>query len=279
MASFHLITGTQPSWFLSRAGAAFTRPHQRLAAAPRLSPQGAAAPSLREKYGFFNAVQSLRVKSTQQNAPGRPKMVFSGGGRIVPAIAVQRAARGQSGARARKRGLSRLTAVRAPYPAHTGAGNGRLRAGNTILPCALGRAGIAHNKREGDERTPAGAFRLVAGYFRADRIARQALQLSLRPLRPGEGWCDDPASPVYNRRVELPFRGSHEELWRGDGLYDLLLVLDYNLNPRRKHRGSAIFVHCASAHLAPTSGCVALRHDDLRRLLPRLSRAAVLTIK
>lgn len=148
-----------------------------------------------------------------------------------------------------------------------------------MVRCALGRAGIRHAKREGDCATPAGSFRLLGGFFRPDKVARQAWRLPLHPIGRGDGWCDDPDSALYNRRVRLPFRAGHEKLWRKDRLYDLVLVLDYNIYPRRRYRGSAIFLHCARPDLAPTEGCVALRAGDLRRLLPRLSRDAVLTIK
>ena len=101
----------------------------------------------------------------------------------------------------------------------------------------------------------------------------------MRRIKPGDGWCDDANSALYNRQVALHCGAAHERLWREDPLYDLVVVIDYNIHPRRKYRGSAIFVHCARPDLAPTEGCIALRPDDLRRLLPRLSRKAVLTIR
>jgi hypothetical protein len=55
-------------------------------------------------------------------------------------------------------------------------------------------------------------------------------------------------------------------------------VLDYNLGPTKRGCGSAIFMHVATATLGPTQGCVALRADDLRRLLPRLSDKAKLIV-
>jgi L,D-peptidoglycan transpeptidase YkuD (ErfK/YbiS/YcfS/YnhG family) len=103
--------------------------------------------------------------------------------------------------------------------------------------------------------------------------------LPIRPVRPSDGWCDDPSSAAYNRQVTLPIRAGHEKLWRADRLYDLVIVLDYNIHPRRKNLGSAIFLHCARPDFAPTEGCVALRPDDLRRLLPRLSKKVVLGIR
>jgi len=156
---------------------------------------------------------------------------------------------------------------------------GRLQAGNVVLPCAFGRGGIRHAKREGDQATPAGNFRLVGGYYRPDRVARQSWPFKLARLTPDDGWCDDPASASYNRPVRLPFRAGHEPLWRLDHLYDLVIVLDYNIRPRSKYRGSAIFLHCARPDFAPTEGCIALAFEDLRRLLPRLSRNAVLIIR
>ena len=46
---------------------------------------------------------------------------------------------------------------------------GHLRAGPITFPCALGKSGISHRKREGDKATPAGSFRLLYGYYRRDR--------------------------------------------------------------------------------------------------------------
>ncbi|MDQ6868530.1 MAG: L,D-transpeptidase family protein [Pseudomonadota bacterium] len=156
---------------------------------------------------------------------------------------------------------------------------GRFHAGPVVVRCAIGRGGIRQDKREGDRSTPGGAFRLLGGFFRQDRVLRKAWVSPMRPTAPRDGWCDDPRSALYNRRVVMPCRASHEKLWRADRLYDLVIILDYNIHPRRKNRGSAIFLHCARPDFAPTGGCIALRLDDLRRLLPRLSRKAVLTVR
>ncbi len=155
---------------------------------------------------------------------------------------------------------------------------GHLAAGAITLPCALGAAALTHGKREGDKATPVGSFRLLHGYFRPDRASRPRCAVPLRPLRHDHGWCDDPASPLYNRPAPLPLAASHEAMWRGDGLYDVVFVLDHNIHPRRAGRGSAIFLHCARPNLAPTLGCVALRPADMRRLLPRLARGVTLVI-
>ncbi|WP_395666791.1 L,D-transpeptidase [Methylocella sp.] len=173
--------------------------------------------------------------------------------------------------------VRRLAATKTPRGL-AGPAEGRLRAGGLVLRCALGSGGVSRAKREGDGASPAGSFRLLYGYYRADRLRRPRTALPLRAMGARDGWCDDPAHPAYNRPVRLPFAASCESMRREDGLYDLVLVLDYNLRPRRRGRGSAIFLHCAREDFSATQGCVALRTHDLLRLLPRLSGGAVLTI-
>ena len=149
---------------------------------------------------------------------------------------------------------------------------GQVLAGHTVIPCALGRSGIAPVKREGDGASPRGRFRLRGGLYRPDHFgARPATPLPLRRTRPGDGWCDDPRDRRYNRPIPLPAPGlSAEALWRDDGLYDLVVDLDYNRGPIRPGRGSAIFLHVARPGYGPTEGCVALKRPDLVRLLRRV---------
>jgi len=142
--------------------------------------------------------------------------------------------------------------------------------GDRHIPCALGRSGVTRFKREGDGATPTGRLRLLALMVRRDRLPGPRAPVRLRPIRPGDGWCDDPSSGVYNRPVHLPCRASHELLWRDDRLYDVVGILDWNIRPRTSRRGSAIFLHLARAGLAPTEGCIALRREDLFRLLAAL---------
>ena len=52
-----------------------------------------------------------------------------------------------------------------------------------------------------------------------------------------------PADPLYNCPVSLPHLASHERMWREDGLYDLVVVIGYNVDPAVPGLGSAIFLH------------------------------------
>ena len=59
------------------------------------------------------------------------------------------------------------------------------------------------------------------------------------------GWCDDPRSNKYNKLIKLPFKFGYEKLYRTENIYDLILVLNFNMNPVKKNKGSAIFIHVA----------------------------------
>lgn len=173
------------------------------------------------------------------------------------------------------RGISRLVVTRSPGAHSTGI----LTAGPLTLKCALGRSGISRNKREGDGATPAGAFKLALGFFRLDRAQRLKCAIAMRPTGPADGWCDDFRSPCYNRPVKLPFHAGHERLWREDGLYNVIFVLDYNFRFRKARAGSAIFFHIAGRGWPPTEGCVAIAPADMPRLIPRLAARVTMTIR
>lgn len=141
------------------------------------------------------------------------------------------------------------------------------------LPCAIGRAGFSGNKREGDGATPVGRFRLVAVWWRADRLARpklggRARPLNLRPIGPRLGWCDAPDDAAYNRAVRLPHRASAERMRRADRLYDIVAVTDHNA-AGVPGAGSAIFLHVRRGLGRCTAGCVAFRRDHLLWILAR----------
>lgn len=151
---------------------------------------------------------------------------------------------------------------------------GRLIAGGLVLPCALGRNGVTRFKREGDGATPAGEWAVLRFYLRRSAFLRAPWRLTRRD----DIWCDDARSFLYNRPLRAPSRLSHEEMWRKDRLYDVVGVMDYNLRPRVRGRGSAIFFHVAREDLGPTAGCVALRARDMARLLPRLARRVAIIV-
>lgn len=157
--------------------------------------------------------------------------------------------------------------------------SGRLTWPGGGAPAACGRFGVRVDKREGDGASPQGTFPLVRAFYRADRIAAPRSALPLAPLRPSDGWVDDPADRQYNRLVALPYPAHHEEMWRTDGLYDLVVLIGYNTDPVVPGRGSAIFLHVARPDLAPTEGCIAVARDVLTLLLAMLGPGSAITIR
>ena len=157
--------------------------------------------------------------------------------------------------------------------------HGALLLGSLRIPCALGRNGRTSLKREGDGRTPRGDLVLRQLFYRPDRLRRFRAALGMDALRPRDGWCDASDHRNYNRPVALPCPASHEELWRGDGVYDVLGILGWNERPRRRNGGSAIFLHLSAGDGRPTAGCIALALPDMRRLLPLLGRRTVFVVR
>lgn len=150
------------------------------------------------------------------------------------------------------------------------AARGILQAGPLRLRCALGRSGTTAFKREGDGATPFASMALLSAISRPGRLAGLNPALPTRRSRPDSGWCDAPTHACYNRPVRFPFHASAETLQRGDRLYDLVVVLDWNISSRRRGRGSAIFLHVAHPDYRPTEGCIAVSPLDMRRLRPFL---------
>jgi len=137
--------------------------------------------------------------------------------------------------------------------------------------CATGKGGFSNDKREGDGCSPIGTFFLRECWFRPDRVPAPLTGLPLREIHENDGWCDDPKSSDYNTPIRRPYHYSHEQLWRVDHVYDLIVPIGYNDDPVVSGRGSAIFMHVAKDDYSPTEGCVALAVADLLALLPELT--------
>jgi L,D-peptidoglycan transpeptidase YkuD (ErfK/YbiS/YcfS/YnhG family) len=150
--------------------------------------------------------------------------------------------------------------------------------GHLTFPAAIGRNGRTALKREGDGKSPISITRVLHGFYRGDRIPGIATALPMQRTRQSMLWCDAPGNANYNRLVTAPFASSHEDMMRKDGLYDVCLVLDWNITSRSRNRGSAIFMHMIRPGYEPTAGCVALHPRDIRRILPHIRKGTKIRI-
>jgi L,D-peptidoglycan transpeptidase YkuD (ErfK/YbiS/YcfS/YnhG family) len=156
--------------------------------------------------------------------------------------------------------------------------SGYLKFKNLKFKCALGKAGVGKKKVEGDNITPKGTFQIVKIYYRSDRIKNIYSKIKLFKINNKMGWCDDPNSKKYNQLIKLPSKYTHEKLYRQDNVYDLVIVLNYNMIPIIKNKGSAIFIHVAKKNYKKTAGCVALKKKHLLKLIENIKNKTKIII-
>ena len=137
--------------------------------------------------------------------------------------------------------------------------------------CALGKAGIKNKTKEGDNITPKGTYKVIKLFYRTDKISKIKTIIKKFKIKKNMGWCDDPRSKFYNKEIKLPSLYSHEKLYRKDNIYDLVVVLNYNFKPIIKNKGSAIFIHVTNKYKS-TQGCIALKKEDLIKLLSAIKK-------
>lgn len=153
--------------------------------------------------------------------------------------------------------------------------SGVLKFKNLKFKCALGKSGIGKKRKEGDNITPKGSYKLLGLFFRSDRIPNFKTILKKRKINKKMGWCDDVNNKNYNKLIKLPCNFSHEKLYRRDNIYDLVVPINYNTNKIARGKGSAIFLHVAKKNYSPTKGCIALKKKDLILLLKKIKSKKV----
>ena len=153
-----------------------------------------------------------------------------------------------------------------------------LEFGGKMYSCAIGENGFTDAPEEGAKKTPVGSFLLRECWYRADRLSAPQTSLPLRIIGENDGWCDAPGHADYNRHVTLPFAASHEELWRKDNTYDIIVPIGFNDVDIIPGKGSAIFFHIAKPGYTPTLGCVAVSLPDMLEILKSLDNTSRIII-
>ena len=149
---------------------------------------------------------------------------------------------------------------------------------NYKAKCSIGKRGIGYKKKEGDLITPKGRYRIKYILYRKDRIKRIQTKIKKIIIKKNMGWCDDSNSKSYNKLIKLPSTFSYEKLYRSDNVYDIILVLNFNMKPIIKHKGSAIFIHVSKSNYKKTEGCVALKKIHLLKILKDLKKNTLVKI-
>ena len=141
---------------------------------------------------------------------------------------------------------------------------------NYKAKCAIGKRGIGIKRKEGDLITPKCKYKIKYILYRKDRIRKIQSKIKRIAITKSMGWCDDPRSRDYNKLIKLPTNYKYEKLYRKENVYDLILVLNFNMRPIVKKKGSAIFIHIARKNYKKTEGCVAINKISLLRVIKKL---------
>jgi L,D-peptidoglycan transpeptidase YkuD (ErfK/YbiS/YcfS/YnhG family) len=155
-------------------------------------------------------------------------------------------------------------------------------------PAVLGRTGLAWGrglhrdrdrtplepvKREGDGKSPAGAFELLHafGYSPPDSVRTK---LPYTQSTPDLICFDDIRSEYYAQVVNLREKSldpsslpSHENMHRDDDLYRYVILVEHNTEKPVKGAGSCIFLHIWRGEDSYTAGCTAMSAENMQRLL------------
>lgn len=169
------------------------------------------------------------------------------------------------------------TAVGAAWPAVIGKSGTAWGAGIHGTGTPAGREGPGPVKKEGDGKSPAGAFAIREAYGYADAPPTDT-KLEYTSTGRGDLECvDDPASDHYAQIVDRKQVASDwesaEQMMRDDALYTW--VVDVAHNPERKPRaGSCIFLHVWGGPESTTIGCTAMEEPRLVELIKTLTPAS-----
>ncbi|PYJ07459.1 MAG: hypothetical protein DMF06_15620 [Verrucomicrobia bacterium] len=158
------------------------------------------------------------------------------------------------------------------------------------IPVVVGKQGLAPGrglvrldfggrpfKKEGDDRAPAGIFRLSSAFGYAPARSAAWVKLPYLALSKQIEGVDDPKSRYYNQLVnrssvaKVDWRSS-EQMRRDDVLYKWGIVVAHN-SKRIPGAGSCIFLHIWKNSSTSTAGCTAMPESDVKRLLRWLSPA------
>lgn len=138
------------------------------------------------------------------------------------------------------------------------------------------RSALDPVKKEGDGRSPAGAFRIGATFgYAADKPPQWTMPYIA--LTPTIECVDDTASRYYNQIVDrstvTPDWSSSEHMAATGQYYRWGAVVDHNVNPATPGDGSCIFLHIWGGPASSTVGCTAMAAEDLTALLAWLNPA------
>ena len=143
--------------------------------------------------------------------------------------------------------------------------------------CCVGKNGITINKKEGDNCTPKGKFKIGSIYYRADRVAKPISKIKIKKITKNMLWCDDPYKKDYNKQIYINKKTKGERIYRNDYKYNYFIVIEYNTKLTKPNKGSAIFLHLTKNY-QKTAGCIAINKKDFLIMLKIINKNSKIII-
>jgi L,D-peptidoglycan transpeptidase YkuD (ErfK/YbiS/YcfS/YnhG family) len=144
--------------------------------------------------------------------------------------------------------------------------------------CSIGKKGLSSKKKEGDNKTPKGIFKLGNLFYRKDRVKKPNTILNCKTITNSMGWCNNPNDKKnYNELINIKKVNKYEKLFRKDYKYDYLIPIQYNTKKKEMGKGSAIFIHLTKNYKS-TAGCIALKKNDFLILLRLIKKNSNINI-
>ena len=144
----------------------------------------------------------------------------------------------------------------------------------------IGKNGVTSEKREGDEKTPIGEFKLgvIMGMHPKEEI-ENGTKLEYIQITKDMYWVDDSKSKYYNQLVKI---SEVEKDWKSaEHLIDYPIQYEYLIevktNPKNiPGNGSAIFLHCTNNK--STAGCIAIDKKIMEKLIEVIDKNTTIEI-
>lgn len=148
----------------------------------------------------------------------------------------------------------------------------------------VGRSGIADaaNRVEGDGTSPAGVYSFGMLFGIQDNPG--GLQREYKKVDEDDYWDGDRNSDTYNQHVrgsEMPDTwnaAASEHLIDYKYSYNYAAMVNYNVNPTIKGKGSAIFLHCTHPGSLYSAGCISIPESKMIRALRLINDQAYIVL-
>jgi L,D-peptidoglycan transpeptidase YkuD (ErfK/YbiS/YcfS/YnhG family) len=176
------------------------------------------------------------------------------------------------------------TAVTGSLQRYERAGDSAWRPVGAIITVNLGRRGMAWGrglqkgdepgpvKKEGDQKSPAGAFELGPAFGYREALPDGAKQYPYVHVRRGISCIEDMKSKYYNQVID-PSSVTHadwsvkDEMLRPDGLFRWGVIIEHNAKDTVRGAGSCVFLHIWRGLGKGTAGCTAMPGDNIEETL------------